>query len=183
MNDVTHLLSEIESGRQSASEELLPLVYEELRKLAKSRMSKERVDHTLQTTALVHEAYMRLVDQSRAQSWENRGHFFAAAAEAMRRILVEHARQKLGKRRGGDRDRLEFEEEFASVGEDPELVLQVSEALDRLAQADQQAAELVKLHCFAGFSIPEAAKILGIANSSAYADWSYAKAMMGRLLS
>ena len=182
MSDVTQILAEIESGREAASEELLPLVYDELRKLAKARMANERIDHTLQTTALVHEAYIRLVDNSRVQQWQSRGHFFAAAAEAMRRILVEHARRKLGKQRGGDRDRVEFHDGFEREVENPEMVLQVSEALDRLAQSDSQAAELVKLHCFAGFSIPEAATILGIPTSSAYANWSYAKAMMGRLL-
>ena len=183
MSAVTQILSDIESGREAASAELLPLVYDELRKLAKARMANERVDHTLQTTALVHEAYIRLVDNSRAQQWQSRGHFFTAAAEAMRRILVEHARQKLGKQRGGDRERVELHDGFEKVVQNPELVLQVSEALERLAQSDFQAAELVKLHCFAGFSIPEAATVLGIPTSSAYADWTYAKAMMGRLLS
>lgn len=182
MNDVTQILSDIESGREAAAEELLPLVYHELRKLAKARMANERIDHTLQTTALVHEAYIRLVDNDRAQHWQSRGHFFSAAAEAMRRILVEHARQKLGKQRGGDRERVELHDGFEKEVQNPELVLQVSEALERLAEADSQAAELVKLHCFAGFSIPEAATALGIPSSSAYADWAYAKAMMGRLL-
>ena len=183
MTDVTQLLAEIESGREGASKELLPLVYDELRTLAKVRMANERIDHTLQTTALVHEAYIRLVDKDRDQQWQTRGHFFCAAAEAMRRILVEHARQKMGKQRGGDRERVELHDGLEKLVENPELVLQVSEALERLAQADSQAAELVKLHCFAGFSIPEAASVLGIASSSAYADWAYAKAMMGRLLS
>ena len=182
MSDVTQILAEIESGREAAAEELLPLVYDELRKLAKARMANERIDHTLQTTALVHEAYIRLVDNNRAQKWDSRGHFFTAAAEAMRRILVEHARQKIGKQRGGDRKRMELHDGFEKVVQNPELVLQVSEALERLAQTDPQAAELVKLHCFAGFSIPEAAKVLGIASSSAYMNWSYAKAMIGRLL-
>ena len=182
MSDVTQILSQIESGDPSLAEHLLPLVYDELRKLARTRMANERTDHTLQTTALVHEAYIRLVDDSKAKKWKSRGHFFAAAAEAMRRILVEHARRKLGKQRGGDRQRVEMNDGFEKEVQDPELVLQVSEALDRLAQADAQAAELVKLHCFAGFSIPEAAQSLGIASSTAYAHWTYAKAMMGRLL-
>ena len=183
MIDVTQLLAEIETGRESASEELLPLVYDELRKLAKVRMANERIDHTLQTTALVHEAYIRLVDNSRAQQWQSRCHFFSAAAEAMRRILVEHARQKLGKQRGGDRERIELHDGFEKEVHNPELVLEVSEALELLARSDSQAAELVKLHCFAGFSIPDAAAVLGIPISSAYVDWTYAKAMMGRLLS
>ncbi len=183
MPDVTRILSQIESGDPSAAEKLLPLVYDHLRNLARSRMANERVDHTLQTTALVHEAYLRLVGDEKSQRWENRGHFFSAAAEAMRRILVEHARKKLGKQRGGNRERVELSDEFTKEVQSPEVVLQVSEALERLTEQDAKAAELVKLHCFAGFSITEAAEILGIANSTAYAHWAYAKALMGRLLS
>ena len=182
MTDVTQILSAIESGDPLASDKLLPIVYDQLRSLARARMSNERVDHTLQTTALVHEAYLRLVGNQMDQRWENRGHFFAAAAEAMRRILVEHARRKLGKQRGGDRTRVELSDELAKRVQSPEIVLQVSEALERLAEHDAKAAELVKLHCFAGFSIVEAAEILGVANSTAYAHWAYAKALMGRLL-
>jgi RNA polymerase sigma factor (TIGR02999 family) len=182
MSDVTRILSQIESGNPQASAELLPIVYEELRRLAKARMANERADHTLQTTALVHEAYLRLVDTSQPLHWQNSSHFFVAAAEAMRRILVEHARRKLGKQRGGDRQRVELNDVFENDVRDPELVLQVSEALERVAAADPQAAELIKLHCFAGLSIPEAARALGIANSTAYAHWTYAKAMLGRLL-
>ncbi len=182
MHDVTQILSQIESGDPTAAEQLLPVVYDELRRLAAARLALEKPGQTLQATALVHDAYIRLVDVDEAQHWDSRGHFFAAAAEAMRRILVEQARRKLGKQRGGDRQRLELNNEFEKEVQDPELVLQVSEALDRLAQADAQAAELVKLHCFAGFSIPEAAQSLGIASSTAYAHWTYAKAMMGRLL-
>jgi len=182
MSEVTHILSQIESGDSSATEKLLPLVYEQLRNLARARMSSERVDHTLQTTALVHEAYVRLVGDEKNQRWDNRAHFFSAAAEAMRRILVEHARKKLGKQRGGDLERVELSDELAQEVQSPEVVLQVSEALERLAEQDAKAAELVKLHCFAGFSISEAAEILGIANSTAYAHWAYAKALMGRLL-
>lgn len=129
MSDVTKLLSRIESGDPFATEELLPLVYDQLRKLARVRMASERVDHTLQTTALVHEAYVRLVGDNKSQRWENRGHFFAAAAEAMRRILVEHARRKLGKQRGGDRDRVQLNDQLAKEVQSPEVILQVSEAL------------------------------------------------------
>ena len=182
MSDVTQILSQIESGDSSAAEQLLPLVYDKLRNLARARMSNELVDHTLQTTALVHEAYVRLVGGEKDQSWDNRGHFFTAAAEAMRRILVKHARKKLGKHRGGDRERVELSDELAKEVQSPEVVLQVSEALERLAEQDAKAAELVKLHCFAGSSIKEAAEILGVANSTAYAHWAYAKALMGRLL-
>lgn len=183
MADVTQILSLIQSGNSNASEQLLPLVYTELRNLAAARMASERLDHTLQPTALVHEAYVRLVNTDEPLRWESRGHFFAAAAEAMRRILVEHARRRLGKQRGGDLQRIELQDDMEQQFENHELVLQVSEALERLVTEDAQAAELVKLHCFAGLSIPEAAEILGIANSTAYAHWSYAKAMMGRLLS
>lgn len=182
MSDVTQILSQIESGDPLATEKLLPIVYDQLRNLARARMSNERVDHTLQTTALVHEAYVRLVGGQNSQRWENRGHFFAAAAEAMRRILVEHARRKLGKQRGGDRERVELSEELAKEVQSPEVVLQVSEALERLAEQDAEAAELVKLHCFAGFSITEAAEILGVPNSTAYAHWAYAKGLLGRFL-
>lgn len=182
MPDVTQILLQIESGDPTATSQLLPLVYEQLRQLARFRMSNERADHTLQTTALVHEVYVRLVGDKKNQHWESRGHFFSAAAEAMRRILVEHARRKLGKQRGGDRDRVELDDDIAYEMQSPEIVLQVSEALERLAEQDAKAAELVKLHCFAGFSIPEAAEILGVANSTAYAHWTYAKALMGRLL-
>ncbi|MEZ6032247.1 MAG: ECF-type sigma factor [Planctomycetaceae bacterium] len=183
MADVTQILSLIQSGNSNASEQLLPLVYAELRNLAAARMASERLDHTLQPTALVHEAYVRLVNTDEPLRWESRGHFFAAAAEAMRRILVEHARRRLGKQRGGNLQRIELHDGLEQQFENHELVLQVSEALERLVNEDAQAAELVKLHCFAGFSIPEAAEILGIASSTAYAHWSYAKAMMGRLLS
>ena len=183
MSDVTQILSQIESGDPAAAELLLPLVYAELRRLAAARMANERSDHTLQATALVHEAYVRLVNADQPLRWDSRGHFFAAAAEAMRRILVEHARRKLGKQRGGDLQRVELLDNPDQRTENHELVLQVSDALEKLVTADAQAAELVKLHCFAGFSIPDAAAILGIANSTAYAHWAYAKALMGRLLS
>lgn len=183
MSDVTQILAKIEHGDEHATAQLLPLVYAELRQLAAARMASERSDHTLQPTALVHEAYVRLVNADHTLRWDSRGHFYAAAAEAMRRILVEHARRKLGKQRGGKLPRVELLDNPDQRTENHELVLQVSDALEKLVTADAQAAELVKLHCFAGFSIPEAAEILGIAKSTAYAHWTYAKAMMGRLLS
>lgn len=182
MADVTQILYKIESGDPAAAELLLPLVYTELRNLAAARMANERSDHTLQPTALVHEAYVRLVNIDQPLRWDSRGHFFAAAAEAMRRILVEHARTKLGKRRGGNLQRVELHDGMQEHLQNHELVLQVNEALEKLLKEDPQAAELVKLHCFAGFSIPEAAEILGMETSSAYAQWAYAKALMGRLL-
>ena len=182
VSDVTQILEEIDSGNEHAAEKLLPIVYDELRKLARVRMLAESANHTLQTTALVHEAYLRLVDRNQVQRWDSSGHFFAAAAEAMRRILVEHARRKLGKQRGGDRAKLELKEAVEGTTRDPELVLQVHESLEALADQDPQIAELVKLHCFAGFSVPEAAKMLGIPTSTAYLHWNYAKALMGRML-
>lgn len=181
MLDVTHVLARIESGDQLASGELLPLVYAELRRLASARMARERADHTLQSTALVHEAYVRLVDVKQPQSWQSRGHFYSAAAEAMRRILVEYARRKAGKQQGGDRGREPLDDGLAEISEDPELVLQVSEALEQLDGRDPQAAELVKLRFFAGLSTTEAAEVLGISRQTAYHHWRYAKAMLGRL--
>ncbi len=182
VSEVTQILKQLESGDERAADELLPILYEELRNLARSRMSAERADHTLQTTALVHEAYLRLVDRNQVQRWESSGHFFAAAAEAMRRILVEHARRRLGRQRGGDRAKLELTEHLIATGQDPGVIVEVSDAVERLAESDQQAADLVKLHCFAGFSIVEAAEMLGISKSKAYLHWAYAKALMGQLL-
>ena len=181
MSEVTQILEQIDSGDQQASEKLMTILYDELRELARARMSAERADHTLQTTALVHEAYLRLVDRDQVQRWDSSGHFFAAAAEAMRRILVEHARRRLGPRQGGDRARLELDERLLQTGQDPQLVVEVSDAIERMAETDPQAAELVKLHCFAGFSVVEAAQMLGISKSKAYLHWAYAKALMGQL--
>lgn len=160
----------------------MPIVYEELRKLARSRMSRENPDHTLQTTALVHEAYVRLVDRAEVQKWDHRGHFFAAAAEAMRRILVDHARRKLGPQRGGDRIKQPLQVEIESPQATPESIVQVSDCLDEIAKKDSEAAELIKLHCFAGFSVAESAEILGISKSKAYLHWNYAKALAGKML-
>lgn len=182
LSDVTSILADLEAGKLDSAATLFPLVYDELRMLAKSRMANERANHTLQTTALVHEAYVRLVDTNRVQHWHSKAHFFAAAAESMRRILVEHARRKLGKQRGGDFRRHNIEEAEVPVEQNPELILQVDEALDHLSQLDARAADLVKLHCFAGYSIPEAARQLGIPTSTAYELWAYAKAVMGKML-
>lgn len=177
MSDVTYILSQIESGNQKASGELLPIVYDELRKLAAARMASERLDHTLQPTALVHEAYLRLVDVSRAQHWDSRGHFFSAAAEAMRRILIESARQKSSLQRGGDRQRVAMEtdiEQTMTAG--PDHLIEVSEALDRLAKEEPVAAELVKLRLFAGFSVTESGEMLGMSRRKAYETWEFAQA-------
>jgi RNA polymerase sigma factor (TIGR02999 family) len=177
MNDVTQILSRIESGDPAASEQLLPLVYEELRSLASQRIAQEKPGQTLQATALVHEAYVRLVDGA-AQRWDNRGHFFAAAAEAMRRILVENARRKARKKHGGDAQRVELDKSDLATTLPDERLLAIDEALDQLAKEDPQAAELIKLRFFAGFSITEAAEILGMSRSSAYAQWAYARAWL-----
>jgi RNA polymerase sigma factor (TIGR02999 family) len=177
LNDVTQILSRIESGDPAASEQLLPLVYEELRNLASQRIAQEKPGQTLQATALVHEAYVRLVDGA-AQRWDNRGHFFAAAAEAMRRILVENARRKGRKKHGGDAQRVELDESDLATTLPDERLLAIDEALDQLAKEDPQAAELVKLRFFAGFSITEAAEILGMSRSNAYAQWAYARAWL-----
>jgi RNA polymerase sigma factor (TIGR02999 family) len=175
MSEVTRVLSKIESGDQQAAEELLPLVYDELRKLAGARMDKERPDHTLQATALVHEAYLRLVDVAKAQHWNSRGHFFSAAAEAMRRILIDQARHKETLRAGGEIERVDFEQAaptFESFGID---VLTLNEALVELERHDRRKAELVKLRYFAGLSVRAAAEALGIAPSTAISDWAYAR--------
>ena len=177
MSDVTYILSQIESGNQKASGELLPIVYDELRKLAAARMANERADHTLQPTALVHEAYMRLVDVSQAQHWDSRGHFFSAAAEAMRRILIESARQKGSLQRGGDRQRVEMEADIEqTMAAGPDHLVEVSEALDRLAEEEPVAAELVKLRLFAGISVAESGEMLGMGKTKAYETWEFAEA-------
>jgi RNA polymerase sigma factor (TIGR02999 family) len=177
MSDVTCILSRIESGDQLAAEELLPLVYGELRKRAQSMMARERSDHTLQATALVHDAYIRLVDAAQVQHWNSRGHFYSAAAEAMRRILIESAVRKKSVKRGGDRQRIELGEDLAATmaGSNEELI-DFNELLDRLSVEDSNAAELVKLRLFAGLSIEEAGNMLGMSRSVAYENWKFARA-------
>jgi len=182
MSDVTRILSAIEQGDPHAAEQLLPLVYEELRKLAGERMAHEQPGQTLQATALVHEAYVRLVDVEKARQWRSRGHFLAAAAEAMRHILVDRARRKRSLKRGGDRGRVEFADANLAAAQDSEEVLAVSEALAGLAAADAQAAELVKLRYFAGVSIAEAAEVLNISPRSADRLWVYARAWLRRAI-
>jgi RNA polymerase sigma factor (TIGR02999 family) len=183
MSEVTRILSAIEQGDAHAAEQLLPLVYEELRKLAAQRLAQEKPGQTLQATALVHEVYLRLVDVDKAQHWESRGHFFAAAAEAMRRILVENVRRKRGPKRGGDRQRLDLEEAI-SVAEPPsDDVLAIDEALTRLEQIDPTAAKLVKLRYFAGLTMPKAAEALDISLRNAERNWTYARTWLHRALS
>jgi RNA polymerase sigma factor (TIGR02999 family) len=179
MFEVTQLLNAIGQGDRRATEELLPLVYEELRKLAAQKLAQEKPGQTLQATALVHEAYLRLLGPTATnQSWDGRGHFFAAAAEAMRRILVENARHKKRIRHGGEFQRIDLDQCNLAATESDERLLAVDEALDRLAAEEPQAAELVKLRFFAGFSITEAAEILRISRTTAYELWSYARAWL-----
>ena len=175
MSDVTQILSQIESGDPSAAEQLLPLVYDELRKLAAAKMAQEKPGQTLQATALVHDAYLRLVGVEKAQHWNSRGHFFGAAAEAMRRILIEKARQKETLKRGGDRIKLNVAEIRSVDNTSPLDLLALDEALQQLEAADPRRAELVKLRFFAGLSNEQAAQALGISSSTADNDWAYAK--------
>jgi RNA polymerase sigma factor (TIGR02999 family) len=178
MTDVTRILFAVEQGDPHAAEELLPLVYEELRKLAAQRLAQEKPGQTLQATALVHDAYLRLVDVEGAQHWNSRGHFFAAAAEAMRRILVERARQKLGPQRGGGRARLNLEDALDIVDPRADEILHVHSALEALASESPIKAELVKLRYFCGLSHQEAAESLGLSRATADRYWAYAKAFL-----
>ena len=177
MTEVTRLLSAIEQGDPRAGEQLLPLVYEELRQLASRRLSREKPGQTLQATALVHEAYLRLVDGEKAQPWNSRRHFFAAAAEAMRRILVESARRKQAVRHGGGRERLDLDEDL-SLPEPRQDLLALDEALARLAEKQPLKAELVKLRFFAGLTMPEAARALDISLATAERYWTFARSWL-----
>jgi RNA polymerase sigma factor (TIGR02999 family) len=178
MADVTRLLDAATAGDRKAAADLIPLVYDELRKLAAARMADESPEHTLQPTALVHEAYIRLVGRGDDHRWDGRGHFFAAAAEAMRRILIESARRKHGPERGGDFTRLGLDsDQPAPPGPSPRL-LALDEALDRLAAIEPRAAEVVKLRYFAGLTVAEAAAVLGISTRTVDNDWAYARAWL-----
>ena len=182
MADVTRILSQIEQGDPIAAEQLLPLVYDELRKLAAHKMAQENPGQTLQATGLVHEAYMRLVEGDKAQHWDGRRHFFAAAAEAMRRILVENARRKGRQRHGGDRQRNDLCD-FDIVGLPlSDEVLDLDEALQQLNRHEPRSAELAKLRFFAGLTLEEAALALDISLRTAKRDWAYARAWLGRSL-
>jgi RNA polymerase sigma factor (TIGR02999 family) len=181
MCDVTRILSQIESGDPDAADRLLPLVYEELRKLARSRMSRESPDHTLQATALVHEAYLRLVGEG--QTWKSRGHFFGAASEAMRRILVESARRKNTAKRGGDRQRDGADLAELAVPRDPDELLAVHDALDDFEKTDPEAAKLVKLRYFAGLTVDEAAECMEVSPRKAKYLWIYARSWLRDRLS
>jgi RNA polymerase sigma factor (TIGR02999 family) len=182
MSEVTRILSAIEQGDPHAAEQLLPLVYEELRKLATQKLAHEKPGHTLQATALVHEAYLRLVDVDQAPQWNSRRHFFAAAAEAMRRILVEQARRKHRHKHGGGRQRVPLDEVQPAQRDDAAELLAIHEALDKLAAEDPEAAQLVQLRYFAGLSVEQAAETMGLPRSTAYVHWSYAKASLRVLL-
>src|SRR5262245_56966131 len=176
MSDVTRILSALDAGDPNAADQLLPLVYDELRKLAAAKLASEKPGQTLQATALVHEAYLRLVGPDAAQNWNGRGHFFAAAAEAMRRILIDSARRRRSQRRGGDAERRSLQElEAADPAADDEL-LALDDSLARLHQIDPPKAELVKLRYFAGLTIPEAAHALGISVTTANRYWAFARA-------
>lgn len=178
MADVTQILSQIEQGDPSAAERLLPLVYDELRILAASRLANEKAGQTLQATALVHEAYLRLVDVDVAQHWNSRGHFFGAAAEAMRRILVEIARRKRREKHGGEWNRVDLEDVRAISEMSPQDLLALDDAIEVLSSQDRSAGDLAKLRCFAGLSVEDAAEALGLSRSNAYRHWTYAKAWL-----
>jgi RNA polymerase sigma factor (TIGR02999 family) len=178
MSDVTRILSAIEQGDPHAAAQLLPLVYDELRRLAAEKMAQEKPGQTLQATALVHEAYIRLVDSDQVQNWNSRGHFFAAVAEAMRRILIESARRKKAQKRGGARKRIDLVEiEVDSPSGSQDLLL-LDDALDRLTQEDPDAAAVAKLRIFGGLPVEEAAQALGISRATAFRHWTYARAWL-----
>ncbi|WP_145279698.1 ECF-type sigma factor [Tautonia plasticadhaerens] len=178
MNDITRILSAIEQGDARAAERLLPLVYDELRKLAARKLAREKPGQTLQATALVHEAFLRLVGTDQARPWDGRGHFFAAAAEAMRRILVENARRKAGPQAGGNRQRVDLDAVQPIVMDARVDLIALDEALTALEARDRRKADLVRLRFFAGLTIPQAAELLGISVATANNDWSYARSWL-----
>lgn len=183
MKDVTSILNAAQAGDSQAAAELLPLVYDELRQLAAQKLAREKPGQTLQATALVHEAYLRLVKSCGAQHWDSRGHFFAAAAEGMRRLLVEQARRKHRDKHAGNRQRVELSDAIIGANDVPDDLLAVDEALDQLERIDAAAAALVKLRYFAGFSMPDAARALGIPLRTAERNWTYARTWLHRELS
>ncbi|HSG69392.1 MAG TPA: sigma-70 family RNA polymerase sigma factor [Planctomycetaceae bacterium] len=183
MSDVTLILQRLERGDGQAADELLPLIYDDLRKAAAAQLSQEASGHTLQPTALVHEAYVRLVDRDVQNDWHHRGHFFAAAAEAMRRILVEHARKKKALKRGGDRQRADLDPDKLAFLERRDDLIALDQALDKLEAQDARKAELVKLRYFAGLTMPQAAEALGISLATAERDWKYARVwLLGEMI-
>ncbi|MGI6414294.1 MAG: ECF-type sigma factor [Thermoguttaceae bacterium] len=180
MPDVTHILCAIERGDPSAAEQLLPLVYDELRKLAAARMAQEKPGQTLQATALVHEAYLRLVNAEKTRHWDSRGHFFAAAAEAMRRIVVENARRKQRSRHGGESERVEIEIADLPAPMPSEELVALDEALQELTRQDPVKGRLVTMRYFGGMTIEQASEVLGISRVTAYRYWTFARAWLYR---
>jgi RNA polymerase sigma factor (TIGR02999 family) len=180
MSDVTRILAQIEQGDPQAAEKLLPLVYDELRKLAAAKLAQEKPGQTLQATALVHEAYVRLVGGQQAQQWNGRGHFFGAAAEAMRRVLVEQARSKKSSKRGGDRKRVDLVDMTTCPNPRIDDLLDLDDALTKLAQVDPAAAKLVELRVFAGMTIEDAAELLAVSPRTVKRTWAYARAWLRR---
>jgi RNA polymerase sigma factor (TIGR02999 family) len=178
MSEVTRILSAIDQGDPQAAEQLLPLVYDELRKLASQKLAREAPGQTLQATSLVHEAYLRLVDVEKAQDWNTRGHFFAAAAEAMRRILIETARRKRAVKRGGDQAKVDLDQLEIAASDMPHDLLALDEALIAFTAVDPKAAELVKLRYFAGLTIKQAAEVLGVSPRTADSLWAFARAWL-----
>jgi len=178
MSDVTRILSAIDQGDPHAAEQLLPLVYDELRRLASEKMDDEKPGQTLKATALVHEAYLRLVDVNKPQHWNSRGHFFAAAAEAMRRILVDSARRKKTHKHGGERQRVDLPEGEVALDATLEGWLLLDEALSGLMQEDPSAAEIAKLRLFAGLSVEHAGEMAGVSRATAFRHWTYARAWL-----
>ena len=178
MSEVTRILSALEQGDPHAAAQLLPLVYDELRQLAAAKLAQEKPGQTLQATALVHEAYLRLVDVETVQHWDSRRHFFAAAAEAMRRILIESARRKKRQKRGGSLKRVDLNDVDLAYASAPDELLALDEALTKLAAEDPTAGQLFQLRYFAGLSVEEVADALGISRSSAYEHWAYARAWL-----
>jgi RNA polymerase sigma factor (TIGR02999 family) len=182
VSDVTRILSAIGQGQPQAAAQLLPLVYDELRKLAAQRLAQEKPGQTLDATGLVHEAYLRLVGAADVERWHGRRHFFAAAAEAMRRILIENARRKRRRRHGAGLERVELREQDLADATDSDGLLALDEALTKLAAADPAAAEVMKLRFYAGLSVADAAKALGISRATAYRQWTYARAWLRNAL-
>jgi RNA polymerase sigma factor (TIGR02999 family) len=178
MGDVTRILADIEQGDPQAADKLLPLVYDELRRLAAQKMSQENPGQTLQATALVHEAYVRLVDRDQSQNWDSRGHFFAAAAEAMRRILVDAARRRQAQKRGGDLERIHLAEVQGQSDEEQVDLLALDDALKKLQELHPDKAQLIKLRFFAGCTLEETAEIIGVSRATAQRNWAYARAWL-----
>lgn len=178
MHEVTRLIEALSRGDAQSADQLLPLVYDELRTLAAQKLAREAKEQTLQPTALVHEAYLRLVGSDQAQKWDGRRHFFAAAAEAMRRILIEQARRRMRIKHGGEFNQIELTDELAGVARDPARLLELDAALGRLAEEDPVAAEVVKLHFFSGHSLEEVAEIMRMSRATAYRQWAYARSWL-----